>query len=295
MAFTYEAPIDFSLAFIDNFAIDCLISDNHTFESEVTEFPVESGSTISDNIRPKPITIVMECIVSNTPLENASRFRKDGSVPTEDAYAMLQKIRTDRRLVTISTSLQDYTNMAMESLSIPRASGRGDELRFSATFKQVQIVTNVRGKRVAIPAAQDGGANSFAVVSDVSTGYKYLDIGNKSWYDDAIAAWRFSAQFDTRYPSFRKPNPLIPPPTPSTTPERTYLKWLLFKGRPIDLSVKLWNSLSEAQVTDASLRARMIALQGGKPKPFLLKKEPLVNINMLKPERYVVIGLKKQF
>jgi hypothetical protein len=142
-----------AFALIDDFIIDCVVQETHALESEITEFPRESGGNVSDNIRPKPVVVTMECIVSDTPLDPVIRFRKDGQVPTDDAYALLKSIRQDRRVVEIVTSLDTYANMGLETLSIPRASGRGDELRFTATFKQVQIVENRRTVRVAVPGA----------------------------------------------------------------------------------------------------------------------------------------------
>src|SRR6266581_7024811 len=112
------------LALIDGYVIDCLLKDDHTFDAEVTEYPVESGSTISDNIRNKPLVVAMECIVSNTPLEQAGKSRTPGTFPEDDAYALLLSIRKERRLVSITTSLDDYDNMAIEALGFPRASGR---------------------------------------------------------------------------------------------------------------------------------------------------------------------------
>lgn len=138
---------------IDQFIIDCLLSEQHTLDSDVTEFPVESGGTISDNIRPKPRIVAMECLISDTPLQPVFRFRKEGSVPTDDAYALLKSIRAGRQPVSLTTSLEDLENMALESIGIPRQIGRGDELRFTATFKQIEIVVNKRGTRVAIPSA----------------------------------------------------------------------------------------------------------------------------------------------
>lgn len=142
------------LVMIDEFLMDVSLNEGHEFESEVTEFPVESGSNIVDNVRPKPITVTMECLVSNTPIGFLATTRGTGSGspsdPVDDAYEHLLKIRERREPVTIRTSLRTFENMVLKSLSIPRSSGRGDELRFTATFQQIQVVTNKRVRRVAV-------------------------------------------------------------------------------------------------------------------------------------------------
>ncbi len=142
------------LAMIDDFLIDCLLSDSHTFAAEVTKFPVESGGVISDNIRNEPLVVVMDCLISNTPIGQLVAIRDKVNEPADAAYDVLLKIRADRRPVTIRTSLRTYDTMALQNLSIPRASGRGDELRFTATWQQIEIVVNRRGTRVAIPGAK---------------------------------------------------------------------------------------------------------------------------------------------
>lgn len=254
-----------SLAVIDGFVLDCLLSDTHTFESEVTEFPVESGSTISDNIRSKPLVISLEAIVSNTPLTFAGNFRASGSVPSIDAYAKLLAIRRDRRLVTIATSLETYDNMALESITIPRASGRGDELRFSATFKQVEIVINKREKRVAIPTAQShSSASTFTRSQIVADRYVYINMANRTWYDDVISSWRETVEY-------------LP------------LKgqWLLNADRPLLIEESTWNNERIDQHVSSVLRPRMIKLQGGVVRPFLYKT-PFAGIIMLRPGGYII-------
>ncbi len=155
-------------AMIDDYLIDCLLSDEHEYEAEVTEYPVESGATITDNIRPKPLTITMECLISNTPigplatirdpLSNVAgtfqlpsyhtgqdpNARETAQPPVSDAYNRMLEIRDKREPVTIRTSLGTFSNMAMKSLSIPRASGRGDDLQFTASFQQIKIVRRKR-------------------------------------------------------------------------------------------------------------------------------------------------------
>lgn len=148
---------------IDDFLIDVSLTEEHEFDSDVTEYPVESGADISDNIRPRPLRVMMEGVVSATPLPSIVAARPTrtnvinedvqvGVNPAVDAYQLLVAIRDQREPVTIRTSLDTYKNMALESLSIPRDAGTGDALRFRATFRQIRTVENRRSlKRVAVP------------------------------------------------------------------------------------------------------------------------------------------------
>lgn len=159
---TQLSPRDGHFILIDGFPIDLALSENHVYDSEVSDFPVESGSDITDNIRPKPITVTLEGFVSDSPLQliRAARANAkgqpgpDASVsPSTQAYLRLLRIRRDREPVTIMTSLNFFESMALKTLSIPRASGEPHALKFHATFVQVEIITTNRAQRVAVPSA----------------------------------------------------------------------------------------------------------------------------------------------
>jgi hypothetical protein len=144
---------------IDGFPIDAAISEDHTFDSDVTDHPVETGSEITDNIQPKPIQVTLDCLVSDTPIGPIAEARGDidtnGQLilrPSSDAYALMIGIRDKREPVTIATSLQVFENMALVSLSVPRNAQNGESLRFKAVFKQIKYITNLRTTvPVAVP------------------------------------------------------------------------------------------------------------------------------------------------
>lgn len=154
------AAADGHFILIDGFPIDLALSENHVYESEVSEYPVEDGSDVTDNIRPKPITVTLEGLVSDSPLQQVRNTRVNkglgpnaGVLPSTEAYLRLLKIREKREPVTIVTSLNWFESMALKSLSIPRASGEPHALKFHATFVQIEIVTTNRAQRVAVPRA----------------------------------------------------------------------------------------------------------------------------------------------
>ena len=145
---------------INGYIIDLATSEDHSFDSEVTDHPVETGADITDNIQAKPIQVTLDCIVSDTPIGAiaAARNSLDPNqplfVPSSDCYAHMIAIRDARQPVTIVTSLGTFTNMAMTSLSVPRSAQNGESLHFKAAFKQITFVTNLRTTiRVAVPRA----------------------------------------------------------------------------------------------------------------------------------------------
>ncbi len=146
---------------IDGFIIDATLTESHNFESDVTSYPTESGSVITDNIRPRPVTVQIDGIVSDTPIGTVATARANEStatgtnfefLPSDAALAKLLEIRDRREPITIETSLKRFESMALTQLEIPRDAETGNALRFSATFQQIVIVTNNRTTiRVASP------------------------------------------------------------------------------------------------------------------------------------------------
>ncbi len=138
---------------IGGYRIDATLTEDHQFESEVTEYPVESGSAVTDNVRLKPIVVMLEGVVSDTPIGVIATARANQTaapdaelafLPSDDALAMLLAIRDAREPVSIESSLKTFDDMVMTNLSVPRDSETGHALRFSATFQQLKVVTNLR-------------------------------------------------------------------------------------------------------------------------------------------------------
>jgi hypothetical protein len=125
---------------IDGFQIDAMISISPTSVAQVTQHPVEEGSDISDHIILNPQTVVIEGVVTDTPLEAVTRTV--GTKPSSDAYALLTEIQTSRRLVEIKSNVfPPFKDMALTSLSAPKNQRTGDSLRFTATFQKLNIAT----------------------------------------------------------------------------------------------------------------------------------------------------------
>lgn len=152
-------PLSTQFVMINNFVIDVSIREDHVFENDVTDYPTESGPSFSDNIRPLPIQVTMEGIVSNTPLMDIELQRNNeiymsSEVSISQAYVVLLGVWHAREPVTIRTSLGTFERMALVSLSMPRTKDTGEALHFTATFQQIQVVTN---KRVRVRTANRRG------------------------------------------------------------------------------------------------------------------------------------------
>ena len=185
---------------IGRFILDVSLSEEHKFESEVTEFPVESGGSISDNIRPKPIQVTITGVITDTPLDSNATNKPivlpdslsetglgaaidlispvGGAIKylrSEQAYQYLKSIYDKGETVDIRTSLATFNNMALESLSVPRSKETTGGITFTADFKQIKQVVN-RRLRTAI---RNGTGKK-------KRGLKPTDLG----VSDPIVLWR---------------------------------------------------------------------------------------------------------
>ena len=155
-------PVEFVM--INNYLIDVSVKEDHSFTADVTDYPVESGGSLSDNIRPKPITVTIEGIVSNSPLGEITTSRRTfagplatGQASTAEAYALLLAVWNGREPVTIRTSLGTFERMALTSLSIPKSKESGDALHFTAAFQQITLVTNAEYRVATRTSIPNGG------------------------------------------------------------------------------------------------------------------------------------------
>lgn len=158
--------------------LDASISETHTKRVEATTHPVERGAKITDHLRPEPSEIVIEGLVSNTPVGRGAAVRAvefagtgnmfmsagvEASFATpgyaEEAFAKLRDIAERGELVTVVTSLTTYTDMAIVSLDVPRDRSTGDAIRFSCTLRQIVLVEN---KVTAVRPQTDPRANKKA-------------------------------------------------------------------------------------------------------------------------------------
>lgn len=173
---------------IDGFPIDAAETQGHAFGAEVTDFPVEIGADVTDNVRLTPLEISLDCTVSDTPIGPIAALRDPLSTPTDDAYARMLAIRAAREPVVVVTTRGRFENMLMSSLTVPVKSDDGRSLRFTATFKEVRFVSNTRTQvRVAKPRSKkkvDRGPRTAPPTASELVSQVYGDAGVASGYQD---------------------------------------------------------------------------------------------------------------
>ena len=169
------------MTYIGEFLVDVATSEEHVDECDVTDNPVEAGAAITDNVRRRPRTLTLECVVSDTPIGAVAEARglaEQQAAATEaflqqlniigapstlnpyrtaadECRAFLARTLSAREPITVTTEIRTYESMVLYNVSESRTATTGDAIRFRAMFRQVRIVTNERSTvRVAVPRAK---------------------------------------------------------------------------------------------------------------------------------------------
>lgn len=127
---------------VDSIQIDVSPSQQHSGDVDVTEHPVEQGSDISDNARPKQKQLTFEGFFTDTPIpgRDPSRIGQLQEGRSANAYQVLAGLRDSGSLVSVVTGLKTYQNMVITALTVPIDARTGDALRFSISFRAIRIV-----------------------------------------------------------------------------------------------------------------------------------------------------------
>lgn len=131
--------------------LDVLISEEIDLAAEVTRYPVEDGTTISDHITQGVETVRISGMVSTASVAAFSFSAAPGMVKLVDAVEKLRAMHKARAVVTISTGQMVYKDMAFTSLNAVRTAGErgGNWLSIKGELVKVR---KVKLKQAEVPA-----------------------------------------------------------------------------------------------------------------------------------------------
>lgn len=133
---------------------DATTEETHNWSNTVTSSPVEQGSNITDNILQNPRKVTLTGVITNAPIftDATQPSSIDGS-PQETivnrVFGLLSDLIDKSDLITVYTRYKVYSNMAINSLNIPRSVGIGEAIVFTIEFQEVRIVST---QNVTVPA-----------------------------------------------------------------------------------------------------------------------------------------------
>lgn len=115
---------------------DASIEESHVNENEVTQFPVEQGVDITDHVRRQPDRVTLRGIVTDHPIRLGGGLGISGR--SLDAYGKVLYMMANAQLVSVVTSLNQYEDMVIESMEVPRDSTRGHAVEMTLQLREVK-------------------------------------------------------------------------------------------------------------------------------------------------------------
>ncbi len=172
------------LAQVGVVTFDASLEETHVLASEVTEHPVEEGTNISDHIRRLPKTLEINGLVTNHPLFLLPSLTAPSPIQGDNqrqsdrvkaAYDELERIHDDGELITVVTSLREYTSMAISGMSVIRNNANGNVLNATISLKEV-VTAIVETVEAPVPVNKtasrsiDQGKKNTKVADDAVSG-----------------------------------------------------------------------------------------------------------------------------
>ena len=160
---------------IDGITFDALIDSDETWESYVPAYPVETGFEVSDTIIIRPIILNMSLYLTNTPVTWRGRH-ETGPHRVQDVLHRLKELYFKKTPVVVKTSEQDYTNMAIVNIGLPKKIETGTSRLMPISLQQIAVTEK---QTTTIPASfgrggatgvNAGTANTTARASGAGTG-----------------------------------------------------------------------------------------------------------------------------
>lgn len=187
-------------------ACDAIKTENHRFSAEATQYEIEDGSDISDHVIKRGKTLTIEGLVSDDPirilqtefvgrtiaslvpsvLKSKLSFGLSGNngKPSLEAFSQFEHIYDNKIPVTIVTGLKKYENMIMEDFNAPRSSQTVRSLEFTATFRQVKIVSTILTSSPSVTQEVELGAQKKKNIGQQGTGVNIPTVDNRT-----VTAW----------------------------------------------------------------------------------------------------------
>lgn len=171
-------------AIIGTVQFDCFITETHTSECDVTEHAVEDGADIADHIRKKPDTLQLRGIVSNSPIVFLASLRAPSPVTTdfkgpsdraEAANRELDRIIAAGERIDVTTSLKEYSNMAITTKVVTRDAKTGNVLDVTVGMREIVTATTAFASiakttaNAAKKAASDSGTKGKDAATDTQS------------------------------------------------------------------------------------------------------------------------------
>jgi len=108
-------------------ALDATITQTHSGSQTITEHPVEEGANVTDHSLKDPDKLQLVGVVSDYPIlrdinagPEPAIIGGDPDRRSQQAYFELVRFKNEARLLQVVTELREYTDMMIDSISVPK-------------------------------------------------------------------------------------------------------------------------------------------------------------------------------
>lgn len=126
--------------------LDVTMNAKHSRQNEITDSPVEDGSTKTDNVRKKPVRLILTGIISNAPIGFIPKVMEDNIA--RDGFEQIETFHNEANRLSIVTPLAAYDNMVLESIEVDH--DNVNVVPLVLTFKHIETATS---RIVTVPVA----------------------------------------------------------------------------------------------------------------------------------------------
>lgn len=127
-------------------SVDLWYAEEHEINVSITKYPVEDGSSISDNAYRKPYKIKLSGMITNIQeltLDVPFLFGSTGIVTTQKpktGWALLDQFANARERFQVITTVKTYENMLITGVKTRIDYETGTNLIFDLSFEEVKLV-----------------------------------------------------------------------------------------------------------------------------------------------------------
>ncbi len=121
---------------------DAMVSEAPDYQASATQSQVENGETISDHVTLKPLKLVVQGIITDTPIGLIRQFTSvfQSPSPSKNAHTFLKGLWKNREPFDFAGGLDYYPSMVITNYSPTSTAETGDALKFTCTMEQVLTV-----------------------------------------------------------------------------------------------------------------------------------------------------------
>ena len=121
--------------------VDLIHSEEHALKYKATNFPVEDGSNVSDNVTKEPEELTLRGITANASLLGSFLSGEGTLSRVHDAWQQIKQLADNKQQVTVVTIVHTYNNMTITSASIPTLDkNTGQNLIFALILQETPVV-----------------------------------------------------------------------------------------------------------------------------------------------------------